>query len=111
MSIVTEQIMGRFSIEVELTNYDDLVLAKSGAIAPEQVRRTKVGGVVDSGATRLVIPQSTANQLGLEESGRVTVRYANGRTANRAIAHHIQLSFGGRESVFSAVIEPARESA
>jgi predicted aspartyl protease len=103
--------MGRFSIEVELTNHEDLFRAKAGLITPAQVRRVRIRGVVDSGATRLVIPESVAKHLGLESTGTAKVRYADGRSADRNIVKDIHLAYGGRESVFNAIVEPARESA
>ena len=102
--------MGRFSAEVELANHEDIYRAKAGLIPPDQVRRARVRGVVDSGATRLVIPSSLAQQLGLEISGSAKVRYADGHSADRSIAKGIFLSYGGRDGVFSAVVEPGRES-
>jgi predicted aspartyl protease len=105
-----EPVMGRFSVEVELTNHEDLFRAKAGLIAPDQVRRARVRGIVDTGVTRLVIPESLVKQLGLETSGTAQVRYADGHTGNRAIAKDIHLTYGGRESVFSAVVEPDRQS-
>jgi predicted aspartyl protease len=111
MTTVTDPNVGRFSIDVELTNDEDIVRAKAGVITPDRVRRTTVRGVVDSGATRLVIPSAIATQLGLEVSGSAQVRYADGRTAERPIAQRIHLSYGGRESVFNAIVEPDRESA
>jgi len=110
MIAVEEPTMGRFSVEVELTNHEDLFRAKAGLILPEQVRRVRVRGVFDSGATRLVIPAAVALQLGLESAGSAKVRYADGRTAERSIVKDIHLSYGGRESVFSAIVEPVRES-
>lgn len=110
MVTISEPVMGRFSVEVELTNDADLIRAEVGDIAPEQVRRMKIRGVVDSGATRLVIPASVVQQLGLDISGNVKVRYADGRTGDRSIAQRIRLAYGGRESVFNAVVEPARDS-
>ena len=103
--------MGRFSVEVELANADDIVRAKDGHIAREKVRRVSIRGVVDSGATRLVIPASVAQQLGLEMSGNTSVRDADGRTADRPIAQNIRLRLNGRESTFNAIVEPGRESA
>jgi clan AA aspartic protease len=103
--------MGRFSVEVELTNDADLVRAKDGSIRADQVRRERIRGVVDTGATRLVIPEAVAKRLGLDTPGTMQVRYADGRTAQRPIAERIRLRFGDRESVFNAVVEPARESA
>jgi predicted aspartyl protease len=111
MDAVTEQVTGRFSVDVELANDEDLVRAKDGRISADQVRRMRVRGVVDSGAARLVIPESVARQLGLEVSGKVSVRYADGRSADRSIAQRIHLTFGGRDSVFNAIVEPGRESA
>ena len=111
MTDLKEQVMGRFSIEVELSNNEDLIRSKIGILPASAVRRVRIRGVVDSGATRLVIPESVANQLGVEISGSAKVRYADGRTADRSIARGIYLAYGGRDSVFSAVVEPGRESA
>ena len=49
--------MGCFSVEIELANNYDVMDAQRGRIKPEQVRRVKLPGVVDSGATRLVLPK------------------------------------------------------
>ena len=106
-----EQAMGRFSVEVELANNFDFLRAEAGEIRPEQDRKVRDRGVVDSGATRLVISDAVVRQLGLKTSGNTTVRYADGRTAERAIADQIHLTYGGRQSVFNAIVEPGRESA
>ncbi len=103
--------MGRFSVNVELTNDEDLYRLNAGLISADQVRRVRIMGLVDSGATRLVIPESVAAQLGLERPGTTRVRYADGRTADRPVAQRIRLAYAGRESIFNAIIEPARESA
>jgi len=108
---IEEKAIGRFSVNVELTNNDDRSNARCGYIAPERVRSMKIRGVVDSGATMLVIPESVVRQLGLETKGTTKVRYANGQTADRPIARNISLKFGGRESNFDAVVEPSRNSA
>ncbi len=103
--------MGRFSVMVDLTNDGDLIRAEAGLISADKVRRLRISGLVDSGATRLVIPESVAKQLGLELTGTTTVRYADGRTADRAVAQRIRLGYAGRESVFNAIIEPGRDAA
>ncbi|HET6251389.1 MAG TPA: retroviral-like aspartic protease family protein [Tepidisphaeraceae bacterium] len=110
MTQTKEPMMGRFSVEVELANHKDLYRAEAGLILPDQVRRLRIRGVVDTGATRLVIPEAVAQKLGLETSGTSKVRYADGRTAERAIVKDLHLAYGGRDSVFSAVVEPGRES-
>ena len=103
--------VGRFSVDIELANNDDMARARAGDIPTESIRCLTVCGVVDSGATRLVIPESVARQLGLQTSGETTVRYADGRTAQRWMATGIHLTYSGRSSVFNAVIEPDRDSA
>jgi predicted aspartyl protease len=110
MIVTKEPTMGRFSVEVELANHEDMFRAKAGLITPDQIRRVRVRGVVDSGATRLVIPATIAQQLGLETTGSAKVRYADGHTGERSIVKDINLAYGGRESVFSAIVEPDRES-
>ena len=57
--------MGRFSVEIEVANNFDLTDVQRGRIKPEQVRRVKLPGVVDSGATRFVLPKKVVEQLGL----------------------------------------------
>jgi predicted aspartyl protease len=106
-----EKNMGRFSVEVELANDVDLVQAEAGAIPMDQVRRERIRGVVDTGATRLVIPEALAKRLDLKISGTTQVRYADGRTAQRQIARRVHLTFGDRDSIFNAIVEPGRDSA
>jgi hypothetical protein len=47
--------VGRFSVEFEVANHEDVVQAKMGSLTPEQVRRQRISGVVDTGAARLVL--------------------------------------------------------
>ena len=110
MTDIKEQAMGRFAVEVELSNSDDMAQVRRGAMQPNQIRRTKIRGVVDSGAARLVIPDSVVQQLGLEVSDTAKVRYADGHTGQRGIAQNVHLAYGGRGGVFSAIVEPARDS-
>jgi len=106
-----DSCMGRFSVTVEMANYRDVLRAETGDIPADSVRRLSIRGVVDTGASRLVIPESVVERLGLPRSGQVAVRYADGRKAERAMATGIHLTYGGRSSVFNAVIEPDRDSA
>ena len=103
--------MGRVTVEIELANYQDLTLANCGFMKPEQVRRARVNGVVDTGATRLVLPQSAVDQLGLPFVGEMKVRYADNRTASRKLVKDVQLRLLDRESTFNAVVEPDRADA
>jgi len=111
MTEVEEKKMGRFSVEVELANDADIMKAEVGIIPVKEVRRLRIRGVVDSGATRLVIPEFVAQRLGLEFAGSVKVTYADDRSAERQVVRRVQLTFGGRNSIFNAIVEPGRESA
>src|SRR5437667_1989567 len=103
--------MGRFSVEVDLTNNDDLVLHRAGALPADRIRRVRLSGVVDSGSARLVLPESVAMQLGLRPVGETTVRYANQSTAQRPMYGDVLLTYAGRSGLFQVVGEPARVSA
>jgi predicted aspartyl protease len=103
--------MGRFKVEIELANNEDTILARRGALDPAQVRRVRIQGVVDSGATRLVLPGAVAKQLGLPAAGKVAVRYADKRKATRDKVKDVWLKLMGREGTYTAVVEPKRKDA
>ena len=103
--------MGRFSVEIELANNEDVVLAGAGRIKPGQVRRLKLQGVVDSGATRLVLPKTVVEQLGLSLGDKVKVLYADKRSAMRHKVSNVWLKMLSREGVFDALVEPKRDTA
>ena len=106
-----DQKVGRFSVELELANHEDVILAKKGIIAASKIRRVTVLGLVDTGASRLVLPQRVVTQLGLEPSGTVKVRYADGRQVVRPTVDDVEVELLGRRSTFTASVEPRRKSA
>jgi predicted aspartyl protease len=103
--------MGRFSVEIEVANNDDLALVRRGQLRPEQVRRRTIPVVVDSGATMLVLPRNVVKQLGLPLGGKINVRYADGRRAQRREAKGAFVKLLGRDDTFTAIIEPKRKTA
>lgn len=103
--------MGRFSVDIELANYRDVVAAQLGVLPPEKIRRAMVSGVVDTGASRLVLPVSVVTALGLSPTGQITVRFADGRQDQKEIVGDIQVQINDRSSVFTAVLEPGRSDA
>lgn len=112
MTRVRGQKMGRFSVEIEIANNEDLVEAKLGHLDPRKVRRLRIDGVVDSGAAYLVLPQSVVDQLGLPlRPKKITVKYADGRKAIRQEADQIRVSLLGRDGLFKAIVEPKRTTA
>jgi predicted aspartyl protease len=75
------------------------------------VREATIQGVVDTGATRLVIPARVAKQLGAREVGEVQVRYADRRRAIRHLVDDVLVELLGCQATFRAVVEPNRDSA
>jgi len=103
--------VGRFSLEVEVGNYGDVTLMHRGLLPPDQVRRETIQGLVDSGATKLVLPEAVVKRLGLDLGDKVKVRYADGRQAQRREAKGVFLKLLGRDGTFTAISEPKRETA
>ncbi len=103
--------MGRFPVDVTIANNEDVIDARKGTLPPEKVRRVQIKGVVDTGASRLVLPASVVKQLGLPEAGTVAVRYADHRKATRKRVKEALITIEGREGSFSAVVEPKRTDA
>jgi predicted aspartyl protease len=103
--------VGRFSVDLEVANYDDLALVRRGLLAADQVRREVVRGVVDSGATKLVLPADLVKRLGLPVGKPVKVSYGDGRKAKRNRAEGVHVELLGRHGIFTAVVEPRRQTA
>jgi predicted aspartyl protease len=103
--------VGRFSVDFEVTNHQEVVAAQLGVLPPEKIRRVRLSGVVNTGATRLVLPGSVVTKLGLPKTGHITVRFADGRRDEKEIAGDAQVLIQDRSSVFTAVVEPGREDA
>ena len=75
------------------------------------VSETKPNAIVDSGATKLVLPEALVKELGLPRGDKIKVRYADGRTAQRRGAEGVYVELLGRHGTFTAVVEPNRDTA
>jgi predicted aspartyl protease len=96
---------------MEVANYGDIIQERKGLLSKEEVRRVTIRGIVDSGAAMLVLPATTAKQLGSPVKGKVKVRYADGRRALRNEVEGVHVTLAGTDNVFSAVVEPKRQTA
>jgi len=103
--------VGRFSVDFEVANYADLIRARDGTLPPDRVRRETIRGLVDSGATKLVLPQAVVKRLGLSLGDPIKVRYADGRRAQRKGVEGVYVQLLGRHGTFTAICEPKREDA
>jgi predicted aspartyl protease len=111
VQVLTASKMGRFAIEFDVANFNDIANAREGIVETHRVRRQTISGVVDSGAVQLVLPLSVVKKLGLKSSGKVRVRYADQRTAVRDMVEGVYVEILGRHSTFAAIVEPKRPTA
>ena len=112
MMIVEGQKMGRFAVEFEVANNQDITMALKGSLDPAKVRRMKIKGTVDPGATLIVLPEKVVKELGLPiKKSKIRVRYADGRRSLRAEADEVRVFLQGRDATFNAIVEPKRETA
>lgn len=103
--------MGRFSVSFEVANNDDLAAVRRGDLEPGKVRRSMISGIVDSGASRLVLPKRVVEELGLPLTDHVKVKHADGRVTKRPVVEGVYVELQGRHSIFKATVEPNRETA
>src|SRR5262245_40477816 len=102
---------GRFSVEFEVANNIDVARAGLRQIPASQVRRVTITGVVDPGATRLVLHGDVVKRLGVQKVGTTKTRYADGRVGRRDVVDEVRLTLQGRSRVFDAIVEPRRKTA
>ena len=96
----------RHTARIELANNDELVLANAGIMNPEDVKRITVeDALVDTGATRLGLPPSLIEQLGLTPFRSEPVRTVNGVT-ELWIYSPVQFRLLARESITTVLGVP-----
>lgn len=100
--------MGRFSVECLIADNRDVLLVGIDATLGDDQTHAKMSGVVDTGAARLVIPQSVVEKLALISDGEAVMKNTDRRRERRAVVSNVWLQVEGRHGVFSAIVEPAR---
>jgi predicted aspartyl protease len=106
-----EETMGRIVVPFTVTNNRELQAALLGQRGADQVRSFQLEGVVDTGATHLVLPTDVADRLGFPKASDDLVRYGDGRTATRATVEEVRVELLGRHGTFRAILEPDRTTA
>ena len=97
----------RHTTEIELTNLADAILADRGVIKREDIRRVIVkDALVDTGATRLSLPQPIIDQLGLTPVSSAKARTASG-IVDRTIYSEVRFTILEREGSIPVTDLPA----
>ena len=96
----------KHTARIELANNDELVLANAGFMNSEDVQRITVeDGLVDTGTTRLGLPPSLIERLGLTPFRSEPVRTVNGIT-ELWIYSPVQFTLLERESITTVMGVP-----
>ena len=99
--------MGRVTATIAVTNEVDKILADRGFIPTDQVRSITIDNVlVDTGATRLCLPEEIIAQLGLTLVGEIDGHTVIGSRKFR-LFKNVSLAVAGREGRYDCVELPA----
>jgi len=93
--------------KIKLTNVIDSAHVRQGILQPDQVRTLEMEGLVDTGATSLVIPTRVAKALGLPEVGRYPVRLADGSVRDFPKVSELHIEILGRGMLCDAIAVPS----
>jgi clan AA aspartic protease len=95
--------------EIEITNYEDVTLAKKAYLSENKIRHLKLNVLIDSGAYMLTLPQHTVTQLGLEKISEQEAELADGSIKLLDIVGPVKITFENRISITSAMVIPTGE--
>ena len=101
--------MGRFSLEREVANYGDIVLVRRGLLKPAKFGGRPYTGCRGFCSGALCSPTNRCQAAGATGDRKVRVKYADGR-ATRAAAQGAYVKILERDSAFTAVVEPKRDT-
>ena len=96
--------MGQVKIEITIRNARDVAMARLGHLPLEQVHTYTTQGLIDTGATRSVLPPFVAERLGLVRLSRTEARYANGWLEEVDVTEPFLVEIRGRETSDDAMV-------
>jgi len=100
--------MGKVMAKIKLSNLFDVSNARRGFLQPDQVRTLEMEGLVDTGATTLIIPAEVAEALGLPEVRRRSVRLADGSVRDFPQVSELHIEILGRDMPCDAIVMPTK---
>lgn len=96
--------MGLVYAEIELTNAEDIALARKNYIGEEEIKSLWVNMLVDTGAYNLCINESIQEQLQLPFVEKRKAQLANGHIEEYSIVGPIKVKFKNRVTVCNAMV-------
>jgi clan AA aspartic protease len=104
VSIAQGEVMGQVHTQVILTNHRESVLARLGQLDPNHVHRFETEALIDTGATRSVLPPAVADRLGLFRLGHTVAKYADGRFEEVDVTEALTIEILGRDMATTAMV-------
>ncbi|MER3433809.1 MAG: clan AA aspartic protease [Leptolyngbya sp. ERB_1_1] len=96
--------MGLVYAEIESVRGVDVVLAQEGFIESEQIWRCAVHALVDSGATRLAVPEIVRSQLDLRKTREIEADLADGSSVSLDVVGPVEVRFQNRQTFVEAIV-------
>ncbi len=96
--------MGEIRVKVKISNAVDDELARTGRLAPDQVRSYEADAMVDTGAVRTVFPPHVVAQLGISIRGQRVAEYADGRKESVGVTGPVIVDILGRDTLEEALV-------
>ncbi|MFN2508549.1 MAG: aspartyl protease family protein [Chthoniobacterales bacterium] len=96
--------MGEVRVKVKLTNLIEESLARRGLLDPGTVHSIEADALVDTGATRGIIPREVADALHLDLDGETVATYADGRTGVVPRTDPVRVEVMGRDAVEEVIV-------
>ncbi|MDR2701154.1 MAG: retropepsin-like domain-containing protein [Spirochaetaceae bacterium] len=97
--------------DITLKNAGDVILAEHGYKQEQEIRRTTVNILVDTGAGTLVITEAMQRELGLKARAEKPVRMANNASVNVKEADPAEVHWKNRSMVCRPWVIPGAQKA
>jgi clan AA aspartic protease len=98
--------MGLVYADIELTNSEDVALARKHVIGEDEIRRLHLNLLVDSGAYMMAINETIQSQLELPFIEKRKVQMADGRVVEYDVVGPVNVKFANRKATCSAFVLP-----
>ncbi len=98
--------MGLVYADIQLTNADDMALARRKLLDPSKVRSMTVKANVDSGAYMLCLNEHVATQMELPVLGKQSAQMADGSVCELEVVGPVEVRFENRYTHCNALVLP-----
>ena len=100
--------MGIIKADIELVNPSDIVLAESGHLSENNIRKVEITALVDTGAYMLCINEEIQAQLGLRHMDVESLELADGSVIKAEVVGPVIIYFKNRNTACRAVVLPGK---